>query len=215
MAASQLLSVVVLSVPDAVTFGSELGVPYSYPVINWGLYLLIHLHMPNWTDNEVRIDASIDAVKERLGSDDSHREFYFNMHKLFPESFASDDPTGTKDWDYDWTVHHTGSKWFPTIQYVLEHEGSTILSYSTARAPNNGTLERLHELTGWTIENEYEEPGGGFEGTFTCDGDGIRDEERPYRQRCQICDVKREREAFPLNNEDDICNDCRDNRPIQ
>jgi len=37
------------------------------------------------------------------------------------------------------------------------------LIYETAWSPNNGTLEKLHELTGWMIVNEYEEPGIGFE----------------------------------------------------
>lgn len=43
IAASELLSVAIDSVPEAVTFGSELGVPFDYPVMSWGLYLLIHL----------------------------------------------------------------------------------------------------------------------------------------------------------------------------
>ncbi len=34
MAASELLSVAIDSVPDAVTFGSELGVPFDYPVMS-------------------------------------------------------------------------------------------------------------------------------------------------------------------------------------
>ena len=67
-------------------------------------------------------------------------------------------------WEYDWFVNNTGSKWAPEV-YVSDGElpDATYLSYDTAWAPNNGTLQRLHELTGWTIVNEYEEPGMGFE----------------------------------------------------
>lgn len=84
------------------------------------------------------------------------------MHKLFPEAIPADDPTGSKSWDYDWFVNNTGSKWPPEV-IICEHDDATYLSYDTARAPNNLTLMRLHELTGWTIVNEYEEPGEGFE----------------------------------------------------
>ena len=67
-------------------------------------------------------------------------------------------------WEYDWFVNNTGSKWAPDV-YISVGEASdvTYLSYDTARAPNNKMLVRLHEVTGWTIVNEYEEPGLGFE----------------------------------------------------
>ena len=35
----------------------------------------------------------------------------------------------------------------------------TVLAYDTAREPNNNLLEKLHDITGWYILNEYEEPG--------------------------------------------------------
>ncbi len=119
--------------------------------------------MPNWNYNSVEINAPIEAVKEWLLPKDEHT-FEFNMHKLFPETFPADDPTGSKNWNYDWFVDNTGSKWAPEVQCC---EGSTpdvtYLNYDTARAPNNLTLRRLHQLTGWIIVNEYEEPGVGFE----------------------------------------------------
>lgn len=171
--------------------------------------------MPNWTENTVRIDAPIDAVKSRLlhETDNGRDEYYFNMHKLFAERFAADDLTGSMDWEYDWAVHQTGSKWFPVIQAIEEREGSTRLTYDTARAPNNSTLERLFDLTRWTIENEYEEPGMGFEGIFTCDAYGIRDVDRAYRPLCEICNRKREIEHYSLDDEKCICDDCRKDGP--
>ncbi len=68
----------------------------------------------------------------------------------------------------------------------------TYLNYDTARAPNNLTLMRLHELTGWTIVNEYQEPGMCFEGTFRCDEHGVTDEEREYRPTCDVCDERKQ-----------------------
>lgn len=85
----------------------------------------------------------------------------------------------------------------------------TNLSYDSARAPNNGTLERLHELTGWTIENEYEEPGVGFEGTFTCDENGITDDQREYRPSCDVCDAKHPADEYLPEVDDRVCRQCR------
>ena len=119
--------------------------------------------MPNWNYNSVEIHAPIEAVKEWLVPKDES-SFEFNMHKLFPETFPADDPTGSMSWDYDWFVNNTGSKWAPDVDLCTDEDPTvTYLSYDTAWAPNNLTLMRLYELTGWTIVNEYEEPGMGFE----------------------------------------------------
>lgn len=132
------------------------------------------------------------------------------MHKLFPDRIPADDPTGERSWEYDWSVNNTGSKWFPDV-YVdsREDQDMTRLSYDTARAPNNGTLQRLHELTSWSIENEYDEPGCQLEGTFTCQCGTCHDEEREYRTVCEICEQKRPEEAFDEELDGLICNDCR------
>ncbi len=84
------------------------------------------------------------------------------MHRIFPEYFDKNDADGWDGWNYDWAVGTTGSKWFPTIHYVDEGN-PTVLGYETAWTPNNGTLQRLSEITGWEIENEYEEPNMEFE----------------------------------------------------
>lgn len=89
----------------------------------------------------------------------------------------------------------------------------TYLDYDSARAPNNGTLERLHELTGWHIENEYEEPGCAFEGTFFCLDGGCSNEEREYCPRCEVCDRKRDHTDFTLDEERCCCDTCWTTKP--
>lgn len=70
--------------------------------------------MPNWNSNSVAIHAPLNAVKAYLVH--KHEDAYmFNMHKLFPDKFSAEDPTGELTWDYDWAVDNTGSKWFPEV----------------------------------------------------------------------------------------------------
>lgn len=165
--------------------------------------------MPNWNYNSVEIHAPLEAVKTWLvpTRNDSYE---FNMHKLFPDAVPQTDPTGEQTWNYDWYVDNTGSKWAPEVHLCTGVEPDiTYLSYDTARAPNNKTIVRLHELTGWHIVNEYEEPGMSFEGTLTCDEHGITDEERPYRTSCEICEEKKDEDDFDEEQDGLICNDCR------
>ena len=126
------------------------------------------------------------------------------MHLLFPEQFADTDPLGNDGWDYDRFVENTGSKWAPEIHYC-EGNDITVLDYDTARSPNNGTLQRLHELTGWDIENAYEEPGNAFEGTFTCSDGVCHNEERPYRHLCEVCDRKLDPTEYTLDDDGTVC----------
>ena len=114
--------------------------------------------MPNWNSNKVAIYAPLEEVKKYLVFEDRNY-IYFNIPKVFPYRFSADDLLGSKGWDYDWTIENTGTKWFPSIDNVQElgHD-ITELQYDTAREPNNIFLHRLHKLTDWKIENEYEEP---------------------------------------------------------
>jgi hypothetical protein len=91
---------------------------------------------------------------------------------------------------------------------------STHLGYDTARSPNNGTLQRLHEQTGWHIENEYEEPGSAFEGTFTCSDGGCHTDEREYRPYCEVCDSKRDATEYMLDPDGQACDRCRTTKSI-
>jgi predicted RNA-binding Zn-ribbon protein involved in translation (DUF1610 family) len=67
----------------------------------------------------------------------------------------------------------------------------------------NELLERLHQLTGWTIQNEFEEEQPEFEGSFHCEaGSCIRDI-REGRPRCSTCE-----EQFPFEELDDDWGEC-------
>ena len=123
--------------------------------------------MPNWNYNEVTVDAPAIEVQKFLIFD--NEEYRFNMHKIFPEVFPSTDTIGDENWDYNWACDNTGSKWFPGLDGVMAAgDDQSYISYDTAWAPNNLLLQKLSEITGWKIENIYEEPGMSFEGTFIC-----------------------------------------------
>jgi hypothetical protein len=161
------------------TGGSELGVPNKSLSKTLAFYSLTNLHMPNWNTNNVVIYAPIEEVKVYIvQTNNDSEEFMFNLHLLFPERYPASDPAWNESWNYDWAVANTGSKRFPELYIPHGDNKVTCLLYPTARTPNNGTLQRLHELTGWTIKNWYEEPGSALEGTFICNDDGCHNDER-------------------------------------
>lgn len=132
------------------------------------------------------------------------------MHMLFPEKVPADDPTGDKSWDYDRWVDNTGSKWSPDVNKCCsEVVGVTILDYDSAWTPNNGTLKRLHEKTGWTIRNDYREEGAQFAGTLICEAGTCRDEEREYMSICEVCEQEKPDACFDEEQDELICDDCR------
>ena len=170
--------------------------------------------MPNWNSNGVAIHAPLEAVKAYLvpQADDT---YLFNMHLLFPDRFPVVDPTGEINWDYDWAVDNTGSKRFPDV--TIDRCGPkapTLLNYDTARAPNNDLLGRLHEMTGWPIDNVYEEPGAGFEGTFSCNKGICTDEPREYQPRCNVCDQKHPASRYTIDPDRCVCDRCWKLDPI-
>ena len=168
--------------------------------------------MPNWNYNSVKIYAPENQVKDYLVQKED--ELVFNMHLLFPWRFPSSDPTGEASWNYDWSVENTGSKWYPDV-YLHKNgpdEQITYLSYDTARAPNNLTLQRLHEITGWMIVNEYEEAGMCFEGIFSCIKGNYIDDEREYHPSCEICEKKKSQDCYDEDADDMICKLCRKER---
>jgi hypothetical protein len=171
--------------------------------------------MPNRNTNFVTISAPEDQVRAYLTTDE--HQLLFNMHKLFPETFPDTDPAGRTNWNYDWAIANTGTKWFPEVWITSDaSEPETTLGYDTARWPNNLTLQKLHELTGWDIVNEYEESGMCFEGTFSCSDGSCSDDERDYLSPCEICEEKKTDEEYDDEADDHICNDCRKNpsKPI-
>lgn len=59
------------------------------------------------------------------------------------------------------------------------------------------------------IVNRYEEPGEGFEGTFTCIDGSCTDEQCAYAPECEVCEKKQPRSSYDEDQEDRICNRCR------
>ena len=132
------------------------------------------------------------------------------MHLLFPEKFAVGDEKGDQAWDYDWFTNNTGSTWTPDVSFCASADDDvTVLGYDTAWTPNNGTLQRLHEKTGWTIRNEYIEEGAQMCGCFTCEEGDCEDEEQEYMTSCEICEERKPDEDFDEEQVDLICNECR------
>ena len=165
--------------------------------------------MPNWNYNSVEIHAPLEAVKAWLAPAKGNT-YQFNMHKLFPEKVPASDPTGEATWDYDWYVENTGSKWAPEVLVNSAPDPSiTYLAYDSARAPNNGTLQKLHELTGWEITNDYEEPGMQFAGSFVCRDGACEDIALEYQTSCEICEEKKGEDEFDEELDGLICNECR------
>lgn len=128
--------------------------------------------MPNWVYNEVDVHAPLTEVRAyfAVDSDQNQPVSRFNLHRLFPERFSADDPCGFQAWDYEWMVEHTGSKWNPTISAISEKNGVTFLGFDSAWSPMNELLERLHQLTGWVVHNEFEEEQPEYEGSLHCEG---------------------------------------------
>lgn len=134
---------------------------------------------------------------------------HFNMHKLFPEMFAEGDEMGIRLGTTAGSpitrarsghLRFTSAKAVPIV---------TIFGYDTAWAPNNGTLQRLHELTGWTLRNEYEEGGLQIHGRFTCENGDCRNEELEYLTTCEICEEGKPEAEFDEEQDSLICNECR------
>lgn len=67
----------------------------------------------------------------------------------------------------------------------------------------------MHEITGWEIENEYDEPGMQLEGTFSCSKNICRDEPREYRTICEVCEEKHPESEYDYEQDGLICNGCR------
>lgn len=164
--------------------------------------------MPNRNSNCVTIGAPLSELKRYLVKNDKGK-LMFNMHALYPTTFSSDDPTWEKGWDYDQTALLTGSKWYPYISSVVEKNNQTILTYDTARVPNNELLIRLHQFTGWTIKNEFEEPGDAFEWELECEDGDCQLEKRAYHPMCVICEIKFHHETIQQDDYGErVCNNC-------
>ena len=132
------------------------------------------------------------------------------MHQLFPETFAAGDEKGDAARNYEWFLNNTGSQWTPDVFFCISpSEELTVIDYDTAWSPNNGTLQRLHEKTGWHILNDYIEEGAQMCGRFTCEDGDCDDEDLEYMTSCEICELRKPDEEFDEEADDLICNACR------
>ena len=133
-------------------------------------YILTIYNMPNWNSNGVTINAPLSEVSKYLVFNADKSSAQFNMHMLFPKTFNSDDLTGDKGWDYDWAADNTWAKWFLHTEVINDlSNNQTYLGYETARCPNNHLLKKLHDLTGWNILNQYDEPNMNIRWSFICE----------------------------------------------
>ena len=132
------------------------------------------------------------------------------MHLLFAETFPEGDERGDKTWNYDWFTENTGSKWAPEVHFCESRSDKiTFLGYDTAWTPNNGTLQRLHDKTGWKICNEYTEEGMQSHGRLTCENGEFDDEELEYLTSCEICEEGKPDDEYDEELDGLICNECR------
>lgn len=164
--------------------------------------------MPNWVSNELSIAASYDEfrafmARDTSGPDASLLVEYFNLHRLFPERFGPEDLCGFEAWDYDWMVDHTGTKWNPKIDHVSSCIEYIVVTFDSAWSPPKLLLERLHQITGWKLQNVFEEEAGDFEGTFACENGVCVTTMRPSSPRCSLCCRR-----FPIEELDEETGEC-------
>ena len=127
--------------------------------------------MPNWCDNRATITGPVDTIaeiKEILESDDPHLLNYMVPQPKFE---------GESDW-YIWNVENWGTKWDIGQVDIDDSDIDTIsFSFSTAWAPPVSAFETWGRCQdGVTFSLEYFEPGVGFVGTATYDGEYFDDE---------------------------------------
>ena len=119
--------------------------------------------MPNWCSNTLRLEHDDPAEITRAVEGFKKGEFF---QTLVPN------PTGT--WDYDWCVNNWGTKWDINDVYIdnADEPDSIEFAFSTAWAPP------VEAFTTWAMSDgrvqfslEYWEPGCGFVGVTTYDGE--------------------------------------------
>ena len=63
--------------------------------------------MPNWVNNRVYIHSdSKTSISDYLVTK-KDKTMMFNIHRIYPDFFPEDDPTGEKNWEYDKTIDLT------------------------------------------------------------------------------------------------------------
>lgn len=127
--------------------------------------------MPNWCSNNVRISGPapvIDEIKTILKSDDPALLSWMVPQPKFE---------GDQDW-YSWNVENWGTKWDLCDVYINNESDEDCIEFScsTAWGPPVTALHTWAETDGRvTFEIDYYEPGMGFLGTASYDGDFFDD----------------------------------------
>jgi len=134
--------------------------------------------MPNWCDNRATVTGpapTISKIKEILLSEDPEL-----LSWMVPEPKFE----GDQDW-YSWRINSWGTKWPLSDVYIDEDDepDSITFTFSTAWSP---PIEAFHT---WAVNEgnvqfslDYWEPGIGFVGTTSYDGEYLDDEVYDFTQ---------------------------------
>jgi hypothetical protein len=139
--------------------------------------------MPNWCDNIVKIKGPKDKLEAMakafieaellahiLPEPDYKKEIVL---PTFPEISGNREPVDESEAWWDWRVQNWGTKWDvggddydkPEIK-----DGVLSLRFSSAWSPPVGAYKALIDQ-GFEVEAFYWEPGEGFAGKYSADGD--------------------------------------------
>jgi hypothetical protein len=127
--------------------------------------------MPNWCSNRATITGPAPVIKEITDILNQDRSPLLNW--MVPQPRFEND----SDW-YDWNVANWGTKWDITDVYFENQaeEDSIEFSFCTAWGPPVEAFRTWAEGDGRVEFNlEYWEPGMGFVGSVTYDGDCVAD----------------------------------------
>jgi hypothetical protein len=129
--------------------------------------------MPNWCSNRATItgpEPVITEIKQKLTQDDPELLAWMVPQPNFE---------GNQDW-YNWNIEHWGCKWDLCDVYIdnAAEQDSVSFSFSTAWAPPIQAFETWAFEDGRVqFELSYWEPGAGFVGTTTYDGEYMNTDE--------------------------------------
>jgi len=129
--------------------------------------------MPNWCENRAVINAPrpvIDEIRSILEDRDQDSRLLKWMRPLPPDQ--------EENW-YDWCVTNWGTKWDICDVYVVndEEEDSIEFSFNTAWAPPTEAFLYWAQQDGCVSYSlKYYEPGMGFVGEASYDGDTYEDD---------------------------------------
>lgn len=124
--------------------------------------------------NRLWIEAPLEEVKTYICHDPSGEDV-FNLHLLYPERFAADDPLGCENYDEMWMWENLGSKYNPRIEQVEDHGAACRLKFESPVHACIELLAALHQATSWTMLDEYEADFNEFRGVVKCANGRVTD----------------------------------------